>query len=223
MSRISRAMLLGLRVDAPVHQLDQRVGVHVQIDTVRPPEALRPKVVTAVMTISVIGPLGFLAVGQALQYVGMPVVFLAIAVAFTAGALAFAAALRRGEEEGDSVPALDLAAVPAVEGRPDEAAAETADDEGLLRPAVDLRAGDVLGSGREGRLEAREPPAGGGAVRQRAADGIAAQRVRLSAHGVLVRPEGDVERGRRQQDCGENVHLPRIGSRRRIRFRSAGR
>ncbi len=88
--------------------------------TVRPPEALRPKVITAVMTIAVmIGPLGFLAVGQALQYVGMPVVFLAIAAGFTVGALAFAAALRRGEEEGDAVPALDLAAVPAVEGRPD--------------------------------------------------------------------------------------------------------
>jgi MFS family permease len=88
--------------------------------TVRPPEALRPKVITAVMTISVvIGPLGFLAVGQALQYVGMTVVFLAIAAGFTAGAVAFAAALRRGEQEGDAVPALELAAVPAVEGRAD--------------------------------------------------------------------------------------------------------
>jgi len=88
--------------------------------TVRPPEALRPKVITAVMTISVvIGPLGFLAVGQALQYVGMSVVFLAIAAGFTAGALAFAAALRRGEQEGHAVPALDLAAVPAVEAGAD--------------------------------------------------------------------------------------------------------
>jgi hypothetical protein len=88
--------------------------------TLRPPEALRPKVVTAVMTISVvIGPLGFLAVGQALQYVGMPVVFLAIAAGFSVGALAFAAALRRGEEEGDAVPALDLAAVPTAEARAD--------------------------------------------------------------------------------------------------------
>jgi predicted MFS family arabinose efflux permease len=73
------------------------------IITVRPPESLRPKVVTAVMTISaLIGPLGFLAVGQALQHVGVNVVFLAIAAAFSAGALAFAAALRRGE--GDSAP-----------------------------------------------------------------------------------------------------------------------
>jgi MFS family permease len=90
------------------------------IITVRPPASLRPKVVTAVMTISaLIGPLGFLVVGQALQHVGMNVVFLVIAAAFSLGALAFAAALRRGEEEGDAVPALDLAAVPAVEGRAD--------------------------------------------------------------------------------------------------------
>jgi predicted MFS family arabinose efflux permease len=82
------------------------------IVTVRPPEALRPKVITAVMTIAVIiGPLGFLAVGQALQYVGMSVVFLAIAAGFTVGALAFVAALRRGEQEGDAV----LAAVPAAD------------------------------------------------------------------------------------------------------------
>jgi predicted MFS family arabinose efflux permease len=88
--------------------------------TLRPPEALRPKVITAVMTISVvIGPLGFLAVGQALQYVGMPVVFLAIAAGFSVGALAFAAALRRGEQEGDAVPPVDLAAVSAVEARAD--------------------------------------------------------------------------------------------------------
>jgi MFS family permease len=86
------------------------------IITVRPPEALRPKVLTAVMTISVIiGPLGFLAVGQALQHVGLRVVFLAIAAAFTAGSIAFSAAVRggegAGEEEADARPAADLAAV----------------------------------------------------------------------------------------------------------------
>jgi hypothetical protein len=75
--------------------------------TVRPPEALRPKVITAVMTISaLIGPLGFVAVGLALQHVGMPVVFLAIAAGFTVGAVAFAAALRRGEHAPDVVPAI---------------------------------------------------------------------------------------------------------------------
>ena len=81
--------------------------------TVRPPAALRPKVLTAVMTISVvIGPLGFLAVGQALQRVSMGVVFLAIAAAFSVGALAFSAAVRgSSEDEAQPVPPTDLAAV----------------------------------------------------------------------------------------------------------------
>ena len=81
--------------------------------TLRPPAALRPKVLAAVMTISaLIGPLGFLAVGQALQYVSMRVVFLAIAAGITAGALAFSAAVRGGtEEEAQPVPPSDLAPV----------------------------------------------------------------------------------------------------------------
>ena len=92
--------------------------------TVRTPAPLRPKVMTAVMTISsVIGPLGFLAVGQALQHVGMPVVFLAIASGFTVGALAFSAAARRGsrpgEEEAHPIPAPDFATVLPVEVRTD--------------------------------------------------------------------------------------------------------
>jgi len=85
------------------------------IMTVRTPPALRPKVLTAVMTIAqVIGPLGFLAAGLALQHVGMRVVFLAIAAGFSAAALAFSAAVRggdAGEEERDARPASDLAAV----------------------------------------------------------------------------------------------------------------
>jgi predicted MFS family arabinose efflux permease len=91
--------------------------------TTRPPGSLRPKVITAVMTISVvIGPLGFLAVGQALQHVGLRVVFLATAAGFTAGAIAFSAAARRGgsgEEEAHAVPAGDLAAVFPPEPRAD--------------------------------------------------------------------------------------------------------
>jgi predicted MFS family arabinose efflux permease len=92
--------------------------------TVRAPEALRPKVMTAVMTItSIIGPLGFLAVGLALQRVGMRVVFLAIAAGFTVGAIAFSAAVRRGDrvgkEEADAIPARDLAAVSPAEARAD--------------------------------------------------------------------------------------------------------
>jgi predicted MFS family arabinose efflux permease len=92
--------------------------------TVRTPAPLRPKVMTAVMTISmVIGPLGFLAVGLALQHVGMKVVFLAIAAGFSAGAIAFSVAVRRSERDGeqktDPVPAGDLAPV-----RPAEAGAD---------------------------------------------------------------------------------------------------
>src|SRR6266508_3054148 len=69
--------------------------------TVRTPEVLRPKVMTAVMTLSVvIGPLGFLAVGQSLQHVGMSVLFLAIAAGFIVGAVAFSAAVRRGDGPG---------------------------------------------------------------------------------------------------------------------------
>jgi dipeptide/tripeptide permease len=92
--------------------------------TVRTPAALRPKVMTAVMTItSLIGPLGFLAVGLALQHVGMKVVFLAIAAGFTAGAIGFSVAVRRsdrdGEQEPDAVPAADLATVRTAEARAD--------------------------------------------------------------------------------------------------------
>jgi small neutral amino acid transporter SnatA (MarC family) len=90
--------------------------------TMRTPQALRPKVMTAVLTVSsLIGPLGFLAVGQALQHVGIRVVALAIAVGFTAAAAAFSAAVRRGagEEKPRAVPAGDLATVLTAEARPD--------------------------------------------------------------------------------------------------------
>jgi small neutral amino acid transporter SnatA (MarC family) len=91
--------------------------------TMRAPEALRPKVITAVMTFAlIIGPLGFLAVGQALQHVGLRVVFLAIAAGFTAGAVAFSATVGRGdarEQEPDAIPTGELATIRAAEARPD--------------------------------------------------------------------------------------------------------
>ncbi len=76
------------------------------------------------MTVSsLIGPLGFLVVGQALQHVGIRVVALAIAAGFTAGWVAFSAAVRRGdsagEQEGDPVPPGDLAPVFSSEARAD--------------------------------------------------------------------------------------------------------
>jgi MFS family permease len=78
--------------------------------TVRTPEALRPKVMTAVMTISsVIGPLGFLAAGFGLQYVSLKLVFLLAAAGFTLGAIAFSAAVRHGDAQ--AAPALPEPAV----------------------------------------------------------------------------------------------------------------
>ena len=69
--------------------------------TVRTPEALRAKVLTAVVTISsVIGPLGFLLAGEGLQYVSLSVVFVFVAVGFTLGAVAFSAAVRNGDVAG---------------------------------------------------------------------------------------------------------------------------
>jgi MFS family permease len=100
--------------------------------TVRTPEALRPKVMTAVMTISgIAGPLGFLAAGEGLQYVSLTLVFLVVAAGFTTGAVAFSTAVTRGEaarvaladagrdreKEPDAGPAVDLAAVAPVEAR----------------------------------------------------------------------------------------------------------
>jgi predicted MFS family arabinose efflux permease len=73
--------------------------------TVRTSEALRPKVITAVMTISgIVGPLGFLAAGFGLQYVSLTLVFFLVAAGFTLGALAFSAAVRNGDVQ--AAPAL---------------------------------------------------------------------------------------------------------------------
>ena len=74
--------------------------------TVRTPEPLRPKVMTAVMTIAnVIGPLGFLAAGFGLQYVSLKLVFLLAAAGFTVGAFVFSAAVRNGDAAAaSSVP-----------------------------------------------------------------------------------------------------------------------
>jgi MFS family permease len=78
--------------------------------TVRTPEALRPKVMTAVMTVSgIVGPLGFLAAGFGLQYVSLTPVFLLVAAGFTIGAFAFSAAVRNGD-----VPAAPAVPEPAT-------------------------------------------------------------------------------------------------------------
>jgi MFS family permease len=68
--------------------------------TVRTPAELRPKVMTAVMTIATIaGPLGFLAAGYALQHVGVGSFFIGLPALLAVGSLAFAAVLLRHRED----------------------------------------------------------------------------------------------------------------------------
>jgi MFS family permease len=70
--------------------------------TVRTPQALRPKVMTAVMTVATVaGPIGFIVAGIALQHVSLAVVFVAVAAGMLLGGIAFAAVLlRAGSTEG---------------------------------------------------------------------------------------------------------------------------
>lgn len=85
--------------------------------TVRTPPALRPKVMTAVMTIATIaGPVGFLAAGEALRYVSLQVMFLAIAGLLTLGGLAFAAVLLRGRASGEGAAPGSIAMAEIAQG-----------------------------------------------------------------------------------------------------------
>jgi MFS family permease len=75
--------------------------------TTKPPEALRPKVMTAVMTMaSGAGPLGFLAAGEALRVISLQTLFLVIAALLTVISLAFAAVLLRNSEPERLEPAV---------------------------------------------------------------------------------------------------------------------
>jgi MFS family permease len=76
--------------------------------TVRTPAALRPKVMTAVITVATLaGPLGFLAAGEALRYVSLSALFVGIAAGLTAGGLVFAAVLLRNRDAPpESAPAV---------------------------------------------------------------------------------------------------------------------
>jgi MFS family permease len=77
--------------------------------TVRTPPALRPKVLSAVMTVALVaGPLGLVAAGVALGHFAVYKVFFVIAAVLTAGGLAFAGVLLRNGA------APDVAAVPDV-------------------------------------------------------------------------------------------------------------
>ena len=74
--------------------------------TVRTPQALRPKVMTAVMTVaSLAGPLGFVGAGEALRVVSLHTLFLIVALSLTVASAFFAGVLLRGRGSPDpSVP-----------------------------------------------------------------------------------------------------------------------
>jgi MFS family permease len=68
--------------------------------TIRTPAELRPKVMTAVMTIATMaGPLGFLAAGYALQHVAVGSFFIGLPALLAIGSLAFAGVLLRHQRD----------------------------------------------------------------------------------------------------------------------------
>jgi MFS family permease len=78
--------------------------------TVRTPAELRPKVMTAVMTVATMaGPLGFLAAGFALRYISLSTLFIVLPALLTLGGLAFAAVLLRQRAATDVVPVAQVA------------------------------------------------------------------------------------------------------------------
>jgi len=79
--------------------------------TVRTPAELRPKVMTAVMTVATMaGPFGFIAAGYALRHVDLGPFFLVLPALLTLGGLAMAAILLRHERAApDDVPVAGVA------------------------------------------------------------------------------------------------------------------
>ncbi len=78
--------------------------------TVRTPEALRPKVMTAVMTIATMaGPFGFLATGVVLRYISLSTLFVLLPGVLALGGLAFASILLRNGAATDVVAVPDVA------------------------------------------------------------------------------------------------------------------
>jgi MFS family permease len=98
MAALFTAMLFTPLVNGPV------IGVI----TARTPVDLRPKMMTALISISTLSsPLGFLVAGQLLEPWGVERVFAAVAIGMTGAALAFAAiALRHREQPVAEAPAI---------------------------------------------------------------------------------------------------------------------
>ena len=95
MAALFLSSIFGPLVNAPL------IGVI----TTRTPEALRAKVMTAVLTFALLaGPLGLLVVGPLLEGIGVHKVFLVIAAGQTLAALPFAlVALRQPTEKRNDV------------------------------------------------------------------------------------------------------------------------
>jgi predicted MFS family arabinose efflux permease len=73
--------------------------------TVRTPAELRPKVMTAVMTVATMaGPFGFITAGYLLRHVALGPFFIGLPALLTLGGLAFAAVLLRGSETDQLQP-----------------------------------------------------------------------------------------------------------------------
>ena len=78
--------------------------------TVRTPAALRPKVMSAVMTVALLaGPLGFVIAGQAIIRLSIYTLLLIIAAALTVGSVAFALVLLRNRATPNLVAMTDVA------------------------------------------------------------------------------------------------------------------
>jgi MFS family permease len=72
--------------------------------TVRTPEALRPKVMTAVMTVATMaGPFGFIVAGIALRYISLSTLFVVLPAVLAVGGLAAASVLLRNRAPADLV------------------------------------------------------------------------------------------------------------------------
>jgi MFS family permease len=70
--------------------------------TVRTPEALRPKVMTAVMTVATMaGPFGFIVAGIALRYISLSTLFVVLPAVLAVGGLAAASVLLRNRAPAD--------------------------------------------------------------------------------------------------------------------------
>jgi predicted permease len=83
-------------------------GPTIGVITARTPLELRPKVMTALISVSTLSaPLGFLVAGQLLEPWGVSRVFAAVAIGMTATAVVFAAiALRQSGEVAADAPAV---------------------------------------------------------------------------------------------------------------------